>query len=58
MSEPNPGEPPLRATAIDQVDEKQRASARPTVDEMSEWSFPASDPPATWTWDIERPLRG
>jgi hypothetical protein len=22
----------------------------PTVDEMSEWSFPASDPPATWTW--------
>lgn len=24
---------------------------RPTVDEMSEWSFPASDPPATWTWD-------
>jgi hypothetical protein len=18
---------------------------------MSEWSFPASDPPATWTWD-------
>ena len=26
-------------------------SGRPTVDEMSEWSFPASDPPATWTWD-------
>lgn len=24
---------------------------RPTVDEMSEWSFPASDPPATWTWE-------
>jgi hypothetical protein len=23
-----------------------------TVDEMSEWSFPASDPPATWTWEI------
>lgn len=29
---------------------------RPTVDEMSEWSFPASDPPATWTWDVDRPL--
>ena len=24
---------------------------RPTVDEMGAWSFPASDPPATWTWD-------
>ena len=23
-----------------------------TVEEMSEASFPASDPPATWTWDI------
>jgi nucleotide-binding universal stress UspA family protein len=20
---------------------------------MSEWSFPASDPPATWTWDVD-----
>jgi nucleotide-binding universal stress UspA family protein len=26
-------------------------AGRPTVDEMSEWSFPASDPPATWTWE-------
>src|SRR3954468_17707156 len=26
-------------------------SLRPTVDQMGEWSFPASDPPATWTWD-------
>ena len=30
-------------------------SDRPTVDEMSEVSFLASDPPATWTWD---PLQG
>ena len=29
---------------------------RPSVDDTSEWSFPASDPPATWTWDVdERP---
>jgi len=27
---------------------------RPSVDDMSEWSFPASDPPATWTWDVDR----
>ena len=26
-------------------------SDRPTVDEMGEGSFPASDPPATWPWD-------
>jgi len=22
---------------------------------MSEWSFPASDPPATWTWEVSSP---
>jgi hypothetical protein len=32
-------------------------STRPSVDDMSEWSFPASDPPATWTWDVERQFR-
>jgi hypothetical protein len=26
-----------------------------TVDEMSEWSFPASDPPAVWTWEPSPP---
>ena len=32
------------------------ATGRPTVDEVSECSFPASDPPAVWTWDVpERP---
>lgn len=30
-------------------------AVRPTVDEMGEWSFPASAPPATWTWD---PIQG
>jgi hypothetical protein len=28
-----------------------------TVDEMSEWSFPASDPPATWTWELPEAVR-
>ena len=23
-----------------------------TVDQMSECSFPASDPPAVWTWEV------
>ena len=58
MSEQRPTEldPPARAT--DEVDEEERASTRPTVDDMSEWSFPASDPPATWTWEIKRPVQG
>jgi hypothetical protein len=25
------------------------------VDEMSDASFPASDPPAVWTWEVDRP---
>jgi hypothetical protein len=24
-----------------------------TTDEMSEFSFPASDPPSVWTWEIK-----
>jgi hypothetical protein len=55
MHETQPGEPQLPATPpVAPADEERPASTRPTVDEMSEWSFPASDPPATWTWDVER----
>jgi hypothetical protein len=25
------------------------------VDEMSESSFPASDPPSAWTWEVKSP---
>ena len=39
----SPDEPPLGST------EKQRGS---TVEEMGESSFPASDPPAVWTWEV------
>jgi hypothetical protein len=52
---PSELEPPARAS--DEIGDDERRSTRPTVDEMSEWSFPASDPPATWTWDVERPIR-
>jgi hypothetical protein len=48
-------DPPARA--IDEAREDEPTSTRPTVDDMGEWSFPASDPPATWTWDVERPFR-
>src|SRR4029079_15805718 len=34
------------------VVERRSRPQRPTVDDMGEWSFPASDPPATWTWDV------
>jgi hypothetical protein len=56
MSEdPADSDPPTQAT--DQAREDEATSRRPTVDDMGEWSFPASDPPATWTWDLERPFR-
>ena len=32
-------------------------STRPSVDEMGEASFPASDAPAVWTWDPPPPSR-
>jgi hypothetical protein len=32
-------------------------SGPPTVDELGEASFPASDPPPAWTWEIEPALR-
>jgi hypothetical protein len=50
MSTPQPpgaGDEAHRPAARDD----DAAVRRPTVDEMSEWSFPASDPPATWTWE-------
>ena len=33
------------------------SATRPSVDDMGEASFPASDPPAVWTWDPPRPAR-
>jgi putative ATP-dependent endonuclease of the OLD family len=47
-----------RSSGPDPVGADGRAGttrARPggdaTVEQMSEWSFPASDPPSTWTWE-------
>jgi hypothetical protein len=44
---------PAEAPAENDVTDPPRAVTRPTVDDMGEWSFPASDPPATWTWEVE-----
>lgn len=39
-------------SAGDRVEPEQRpAQSSPTAEQMGEWSFPASDPPAVWTWD-------
>jgi DNA-binding NarL/FixJ family response regulator len=46
--------PRLEAHAGGPGGESAPSGTRPTVDQMSEWSFPASDPPATWTWDVDR----
>ena len=32
--------------------DRARPGGDVTVDEMSEASFPASDSPATWTWEV------
>jgi hypothetical protein len=37
------------------LDTTEPRKGRPTVDDMGEWSFPPSDPPVTWTWDVEPP---
>jgi hypothetical protein len=34
-----------------------RPTTRPSADDMGEASFPASDPPAVWTWDPPPPSR-
>jgi hypothetical protein len=53
--EPMPGQPsadsPARDQRVDKASASEASSLRPTIDQMGEWSFPASDPPASWTWD-------
>jgi DNA-binding MarR family transcriptional regulator len=34
---------------------RPRPQSHPSVDEMSESSFPASDPPSVWTWEVHDP---
>lgn len=48
---PDPPEEPAETAA----DEGSEPRGRPTGEQMGEWSFPASDPPATWTWEPRSP---
>jgi hypothetical protein len=41
--------------AVEPAPTRGRAGGDATVEEMSEWSFPASDPPSTWTWEVPEP---
>lgn len=50
-------EPPLPATPPNgepEGPEEPVTSAATAADEMGEASFPASDPPAVWTWEVDR----
>jgi hypothetical protein len=50
MSEPNPPAPPTKPEATVPAEPVKAAS---TGIEEGHASFPASDPPAVWTWEVE-----
>jgi hypothetical protein len=50
MPERTPDPDPEAPTAAEEA-VPDRPSTRPSVDDVGEASFPASDPPAVWTWD-------
>ena len=56
MLEEKPDPDPV-AAAVAEEHVLVPSTRRPSVDDMSEASFPASDPPAVWTWDPPRPSR-
>ena len=51
--DPTPTPPDTRSAAASRP--QGRSSGRATVDELSEASFPASDAPPSWTWEVAAP---
>ena len=54
MPEQTPDLVPVAPVVAGELVPDPRSTHR-TVDDMGEASFPASDPPAVWTWDPPRP---
>jgi hypothetical protein len=45
--------PETTPSTLDGRRDRAPRERRPTLDDLGEWSFPASDPPATWTWETD-----
>lgn len=44
--------PDRTATGVGAALKATGADLRPTADQIGGWSFPASDPPQSWTWEV------
>jgi hypothetical protein len=52
MTEPNPPATAAKPEAMPPAEPVQSASSH--IDETGHASFPASDPPAVWTWEVKK----
>lgn len=52
MTEPGPPANPTKPGAA--TPEKPATSASVSAEETGHASFPASDPPAVWTWEVKK----
>jgi hypothetical protein len=56
MIEPLPPATPIKKEA--QAPEEPAGLASASADETGDASFPASDPPAVWTWEVDSARTG
>ena len=52
MRQPHSGDREAVRTVLVDTGGDAVPNAGPSIDETGEASFPASDPPASWTWDV------